>query len=313
MQIRSLLFVSLLYTNSLIAGQMGLPYGPSVKTITPQPFTAIEVQFNVNMDLHTGYNQPLVVFHGDSRDLKCITTEVKNGKLYIHAPRGRPKYGPVSASIHTRYLNGFEYHGKGTITAPHLKANLVSLRLDNQGKTTLNGIVRLGEIHLKGSGYTEINGATSPRLSVYMCDHAKLKITGIVALRHIKMTGDTWFSARWIKNPTLTVRLHDKAYLQLAGIVNKMDVKLTDASRFNGRYLRPRRSYVKTFGMSVAEIITVSRQHTLASDSSDIFYYGLPHMKTDFMAHEGSVLDTRTLNAPFVEEPTVYNKDVARG
>ena len=87
-----------------------------------------------------------------------------------------------------------------------------------------------------------------------------------------------------------------------------MEVELWNHADFNGRYLRASRAFVKTHDNSVAKISAVRRQHTLASDASDIYFYNLPEMRTDFMAYDGAVLDMRDWNLLCEQEYTIYNK-----
>ena len=104
---------------------------------------------------------------------------------------------------------------------------------------------------------------------------------------------DGRLSLYWVKSRELTIRARGKSFIQLAGVVDKLDVELWGQAHFGGRYLRAMRSFVKTHNQSVAEISAVKRQHTLASDTSDIHFYNIPTMKADFMANNGAVLDMR--------------------
>jgi hypothetical protein len=282
---------------------------PQTKPCPIPAFTAVDVQGDINVDLHTGYARPAVTLSGDTRDLANIHLNVTpEGVLCITALKGAPRYGAVFANVRSRYLNGLVYHGNGQITGEHLRANLERVVIDNHGDTTLRGVVRLGHLDVRGSGYTQISGVTSPHLHVKIGDEAKVKLTGTAALRRLDMDGSSWFSLSWVKTPTLIVRSAGKAYIQLAGIVNKWDADLRDFSQVNARYLRARRAFVKTHDNSVARVSTTHHQHLLASDASDIREYNLPEMKTDFMAFDGAVLDMRAFNTAFVEEPTPYNK-----
>ena len=94
----------------------------------------------------------------------------------------------------------------------------------------------------------------------------------------------------------------------MAGIVGTLDMELQGSARFNGRYLRGTDVFAKTYDHSVADICVTKTQHTLASNSSNIYFHNLPKMKADFMAFDGAVLDMRDLSAPFLQEYTQYNK-----
>ena len=205
-------------------------------------------------------------------------------------------------------MNGLVYHGKGNISGEHLRANLERAVIDNQGSTVLRGTVLLGYLEVLGGGDTQISGVTSRRLHVKISGDSKLRLTGVAALKRLDMKGKSWFSLSWEKSPTLIVRACDKAYIEIAGIVNKLDGVIWNSAQLNTRYLRARRVYMKTHDYSVAQISATRHQHTLAMDASDIRFYNLPEMKTDFMVFDGAVLDMRAFDTAFVEEPTPYNK-----
>jgi len=315
---RLICLASLLLSQSVLAfgfksHPKSKPYQSIQKNEAVSKYTEILVNGNIDLRLRTGFSKSGVFLRGDKRDLDFVKFLVKDGALTLHVANGHPKYGPLSAELRTRYLNGFEYHGKGAISGHKLRANLVDLFIDNAGKTSLKGTIRLNRLRVIGKGETEINGVVSPMLHVKLSDAARLKLSGMARIRTIDMEGDSWFSLLWVKSTSMRVRLRDNAFLQLAGIANKVDAKVAGHARFNARYLRARRAFVKTCDNAVAEIVATRHQHTLATDSSDIRFYKLPKMKTDFMALDGSILDMRALNSPLVEEPTIYNKGVAQG
>ncbi len=291
----------------LIHGGYAKPQHSPAQTMPIPLFTAVKIHGNINVNLHTGYNKPALTLIGNPEDLANIKIEVVEGVLYLSLKDPALPYEPVSADIRTHYLNGLEYHGTGTITGEHLRANLERLLIDNHGSTTLKGTVLLSYVEIRGDGFTHISGVTSRHLHVKLAEHAKLQLTGFAALKHLEMQGSSWFSLAWVKTPTLIVCASDKAYIELAGIVNKLDAQLWNSAKFNARFLRARRAFVKTHDNSVAEIAATAHQHTLATDASDIRFYNLPDMKTDFMNFDGAVLDMRAFNTAFVEEPRAYD------
>src|SRR5262245_24068319 len=66
------------------------------------PFNNVAVEGRINVDLHTGYARPQVILHGNSNDLKQVSTNVANGKLLIKIAKGYPRYGLVRAEIRGR-------------------------------------------------------------------------------------------------------------------------------------------------------------------------------------------------------------------
>ena len=271
-------------------------------------FTRVKVKGHLNVSLHTSYSHPQVILRGDPRDLPFVITTVTNGVLHVTLGTGHPYYAGVDVEIHSHHLSAFEYHGVGTITAPNLHSSSLDLVLDNPGRTTIHGQIELRKLELKGGGYTEISGINSPYLQINIADQSTVRLAGVVNLATLDMRHGGRLSLYWVKSRQLIVRGADKAFIQLAGFTSQLDVELWGEAHFNGRYLRAQRAFVKTHGKSVADMSAVMRQHTLASDTSDIHFYNLPAMKADFMANNGAVLDMRDLGMPFLQENTPYNK-----
>ncbi len=271
-------------------------------------FGQVYVNGKFNVNLHTGYSHPAVILHGDPRDLTHVVTKVVSGILTITISRGYPLYGPILLDIHSSYLNAFEYHGQGMITGTKLNSGLLDLLIDNKGNTTLNGHISLRKLNAKGQGNITISGINSPYLELHLAGKTKVRLNGMANIASLDMKDSPRLSLFWVKSRELIIRARGKGFIQLAGIVNKLDVELWGESYFNGRYLRAKRSYVKTNDKSVADISTVSRQHTLANDKSDIHFYNIPTLKADFMGNEGAVLDMRDLGFRFDQEYTQYNK-----
>lgn len=271
-------------------------------------FTRVYVSGILNVSLHTGFAHPAVILHGDPRDLAYVTTRVVNGVLRIMLGAGYPQHGGIQVDVNSHYLNSFEYHGAGFVTGNRLHTRLLDLVIDNPSKSTFHGQIGLRKLDVKGGGYTEISGINSPYLMLNISGKSIVRLTGRVNLSSIDMQNDGRLSLYWVKSRELMVRARGKAFIQLAGLVDKLNVELWGNARFNGRYLRAERAFVKTHDKSVAEISAVKRQHTLASDASDIHFYNIPSMKADFMAYDGAVLDMRDLGLPFIQEYNQYNK-----
>ncbi len=307
----------ILISSLLLSGCPKSPHGPTTleapgarisQTRAQSDFTRIEVDGPFYVVLHTGARRPIVILKGDSRDLPAVITTVSDGKLHITIGSGYPKHGTIQAEIYTPTLTGFDYHGVGSIIGTRLHTGMLDLVLDNNGSTRLEGQLDLRRLDLRGTGTTDIAGINSPYLRIHLSGKPRVKLSGRMNVAALEVNNDARLSLYWIKSPVLTIRAFGQAFIQLAGVVEKLNVELWDNARFNGRYLRAKRAFVKTHDHAVAEMSAVSRQHTLASDTSDIHFYNLPTLRTDFMAKEGAVLDMRDLGSPYVEEYTDYNK-----
>ncbi|KTD07578.1 GIN domain-containing protein [Legionella jamestowniensis] len=271
-------------------------------------FNQVTVEGNVNVSLHTGYARPKLILHGDPTDLLQVKTVVTGSTLLIAVGKGYPRCGPITAEIRGRYLNGFNYRGAGTITGNNLRSGLMDLSIENPGRTTLGGKIFLRKLTVSGGGYTQISGVTSQNLQLSIQDNSKVQLSGIVNITRLNLDSNAWLGMNWIKSNALIVRAKGHSVVQLAGIVGKLDVELCEQAQFKGRYLRAGRAFVKTHDKAVAEISAVRRQHTLATDASDIYFYNIPSMKTDFMAYNGAVLDMRDWDLYAMQEYDRYNK-----
>ncbi|STX52834.1 Protein of uncharacterised function (DUF2807) [Legionella busanensis] len=285
-----------------------IPVGKTTQTRILPAFNDVFVQGKMNVSLHTGYAKSKVILRGDPRDLVQINMSVDNSRLFVSLLDAFPQHGPINIEIRTRHLNTFSYQGIGTITGPHLNSGLLDLFITNPGKTTLGGNINLGRLEVHGSSYVSINGIKSSNLQLVVTGNPTIQLSGVVNLSNLDLKGDANISLYWIKSDWLTIRGRGHSVIQLAGIVNKLDLELWGYAHFKGRYLRAKRLFAKTHQHAVAELLAIKRQHTLATDASDIYFYEIPDMKTDFMAFDGAVLDMRDLNSPFVEEYTRYNK-----
>jgi hypothetical protein len=268
---------------------------PSIKKQITENFTRVSVTGNLDVNLHTG------VLHSQ------VVPTVKDGILRVSLGKGYPHHGPMKVDISTHYLSSFTYRGKGTVTGMNLHSNALDVHIQNKGKTLLQGQLDVRNLDVTGPGYVQLNGVNSHLLQVKLAGKPHVQVVGTANLNSLDMKGTGWFSLYWVKSNRLKIRAKDDVFFQLAGITEILDVELWGKARFNGRYLRAMRSFVKTHDHSEADIATVARQHTFATDTSNIYFYNLPDMKADFMGCNGAVLDMREWGRPFMQEPTRYN------
>lgn len=270
----------------------------------------IDINGRFNVALHTGYKKPKIILKGYPEDLQQVAVKIQPGLLTIAKPAsGRLAQREISVEIRAHRLNVFKYRGGGVINGQQLYSDDLTLEIYNRGSTRLGGDIRLRKLVVGDHGNVQINGVNSKNLYLSLKDKARVALAGVVQLNYLNMSGQGFLSLYWVKSDRLNIRLREAAELQIAGIAKMLDVELWGHAKFHGRYLRAHRSFVKTHGRSLAEINTLARQHTLAADASDIYYYTIPELRQDFMAYQGSVLDMRDWNLPDLEEYTMYNKD----
>lgn len=285
------------------------PEGKRIEQIKSVPsFAHVNIKGLFDVNLKGGYARPQVILRGDPRDLAGTTVSVRNQTLLVHLGEGYPDFGRITVEIHAKNIQSFSYQGTGVINISRINTPSLDLFIDNKGKTTIKGGIGLRKVDIKGGGYTQIDTIYGNQIELSLAGNSKMQLTGKADIRKIELSEGAFLSFYWVNSKNLCIRAKGESFLQLAGIAERMNVELFDKAHFNGRYLRAKRAFVKTFGQSRAEISAVNRQHTLASDGSDIYFYNIPEMRADFMAFNGSVLDMRDWRMPFLQEYDRYNK-----
>ena len=281
---------------------------PITQTRTFQNFSQVIVKGPINVNLHTGSKRSQVILHGAAEDLTQVSTRLKYNTLDVQVGEGYPHYGALTIDIYTPRLNAFTFDGVGVIKGIGITTQYLDLSITNTESATFSGKINLHRLAVYGPGIVRISDVTGQNIQVIMVGNPNIQIVGMMNFGLLDLRGDGFFSAYWVKSDRLVIKEHGNVHLQLAGVAKVLEVTLWDHADFNGRYLRAYRAFVKTHGHATAKISAVRRQHTLASEASDIYYYNLPEMKTDFMAFNGSVLDMRDWNLYYEQEYTRYNE-----
>lgn len=301
MLIRSLFICSLLtvlsacsHHQSATPAMLTSKSSHSIQKTTPiMHFHKVDVKGQINVNLHTGYKKPSLTLYGDPLDLEHVKIQVLAGRLCIELPKDYPKHGAVTVDIKGQYLNAFSYKGAGLVKGRHLRSSALKLSLDNNGKTILGGQLGIQSLYVSGTGETDLSGISSRSMQIITKGKPNIRLNGKANLTSLTIDGGGTLAFYWLDSPSLTVRAHGCATTHLAGITDRLNVELWGCSKFKGRFLRAKRSFVKTHDVALAEITTLNKQHSLARDGSDIYYYKKPNMQTDFMAYDGAVLDMR--------------------
>ncbi|HBI21485.1 MAG TPA: hypothetical protein DDY37_02695 [Legionella sp.] len=275
----------------------------------PMPsFTRVAINGNIDVTLHTGCPHTAVVLRGNPQDKSAVQMTVNHGLLRLTLRKSDPHHDRVHADICTHYLTQWVYRGTGTVVGSNIRSGMLDATIDNQGSTVLQGQIAVRHLTIKGTGFTQINGVTGHGLTINVAGKPRIQLAGVMDVVALNMRGDGWVSLYWIKSQSLKIRAHGKGFVQMAGVVDMLDLELWDSARFNGRYLRGDHVFAKTHDRAVADISVLKRQHTLALNSSNIYFHNIPDMKADFMANAGAVLDLREWELPFMEEHTRYNR-----
>lgn len=272
--------------------------------IRSRGFDQVKVEGTLNVTLHTGSKKPNIILKNAGCDVRV---EQIGSEVIIHR-NASPNIRPVEVVIMVPTLSRFEFDGYGTVIGKNIHSNLLDLSIKNPHKTVLSGRINLRNLTVSGPGYVEINGVVSNHLRVRMFGNPHVNLRGNTRLAYLDIEGKGVFSLKSISSYYLTLKARSNVSFELAGTVNTLDVELFGNSQFHGRYLKAVRAFVKTHQHSLAEVSALNRQHTLASDASDIYFYDIPELKADFMAYNGAVLDMRDWHEQETEEYTDYNK-----
>ncbi|MFA5958992.1 MAG: DUF2807 domain-containing protein [Tatlockia sp.] len=276
-------------------------------------FNRIAVKGKINVSLHTGAKNARLVLHGDPRDLQHVSSRVVNNILRIRVAGGYPRYGEISTEIFSQYLNGFDYTGAGTITGNRIHSGLLDLGINNPGQTKLAGSMVLRKLSAAGGGNIELHGVRTRLLLLKIEGKTKVQLAGVISLSRLDLNGDGLLSMYWVKSDRLEICSRGHTFIQLGGVVDRLDVELWDSAHFNGRFLRAKSAFIKTHGKSIADITVLKHQHTLALDTSNIYFYKIPQTKADFMAFDGAVLDMRDWNRFDLRDYDRYNSRSSAG
>lgn len=280
-------------------------------------FTKVYIEGPFDVRLHTHADQkPSLKMRASVRDLKKIRTTVKDGVLYVmlaskkdyfYVGKKRYKARVAQLDINIPKFHALTYRGEGVVKGRKIKAAPFDLWIQNPKTTSLSGWIDLRHLTVVGPGHTTVSGLHSRSLSVMLEGDPEVELSGRANLRSIDINGSPRFSLHWIKSGDLVIRAKGDGQLQLAGVVNRIDGVFSGRTHFDARYLRVKEAFIKTNDEAVADVSVTENQHALARDKSDIYYYNLPPLKTDFMARNGAVLDMRPDALKMVQPYTIYN------
>lgn len=265
----------------------------------PDNFDQIYVRGKVMLTLHTGARRPWLTIHGDTRDLEHIEWSVKKDTLRVHLESGYPKHGQVTVDIGAKKLKMFMYRGKGNVIGRRLysqKMDVIILGKD-PSTTVLEGHMNLRHVVLRGSGKVLLkNSGTRQAMDLTAMGKVKVKLVGTVNMQELTLVDKSSLILPNLRTKKLKVTMDDYARVKVAGSVQWAEMDLDGYSRFYGKTLRMKEAFVKTHAYARAYISVSEKQHTLATDNSNIYYYSKPTYNDNFMGKNGSVLNLSSSN-----------------
>lgn len=253
-------------------------------------FSAVDVDGNINVVLKSLRKGSNVVLQGDSRDLPYVTTEIKDGKVFIMAPHA-PKYGPITAVVSVTQLNHFAFSGDGNVSGKGLRASMMDMQLFINGKVDLSGKLGIRDLSVTGTNKITLKGVSSRNLNISMNGDVDVKMQGVANLQTMKYSGKGKLALHWVDSPDLEVMGFGEAKVHLAGVARYFHAVTHDKSLLDARYLRVEKAYVKARDFSMIRLTPVNEFNAYATEHGRIYYYEIPKAKIDFMAQNGSVLN----------------------
>lgn len=265
--------------------------------VSPQAFNRLEVNGAMDLHLHSAARKPWFTMHGDTRDLRNIVWKVKAKTLQISLDSRFPKHGPLTIELGTQELQAIAYHGKGNVSGQRLHFNYLDLDIANSKQTQLTGRLNLHRAELSDKGSVIIRDHSNHAMHLILRDRVHVKVVGKTAPNKIEMSDSSFLNLPHVHTKDLQIAMQNETCAILSGNVDWALIKLSGRARFNGRFLHAREMFVKTNHRSLALIYVVKRQHALAVDDSNIYYYHLPTYVNNFMENNGAILD---LGAEFI-------------
>jgi hypothetical protein len=305
---RFFILLFLIFTKSIFAAEavVVVPVKKVSQTIALSSFNHISVTGLLNVQLHSG-STPKVILKGQSEDLAKVLVKVEAGQLRVLFP-GHPRPCGIDVVIYAPDICVLRYKGKGSIRGRHLRLKNLKMIIDNQGPTSIQGRIGLRKLVVQNTGFVRVDGINSSYLNLLLVKNAHVALTGSLYLSSLNLSGNGTLFVHGLRSKNILVRARDRAVIALAGRVTRLDVELWGKATFRGRYLYALDTFVKTHNLARAEINTLERQHVLALDASDIYFYHIPMINASFMGDDGSVLDMRDWRSYIHDDYNLYNK-----
>jgi hypothetical protein len=130
-------------------------------------FTAVDSSGAFNVDIVCQKDRGVTV-EGDDNLLPLITTEVKNGTLYLDSSKGYSSKKPIMVHISVPDINALTSSGAGEFTVKNLKND--AMKFDTSGAATINvaGETKTLKIKMSGAGSVQAGDLKAVDVDVTM-------------------------------------------------------------------------------------------------------------------------------------------------
>lgn len=264
----------------------------TTREISTGSFDRVVIKGPMDVNVISGIPENDVRLIGRTQDMNRVKTKVEKNTLTITMRSSSAAKPRLLVVIRARNIYDMRYSGSGHVEAIGLNSPWFNADLNATGKVDLSGKhLYLSQLDLHGSGDINLHNVHSKNLMIISKGSDRVTLSGEVDVNKIRMDGTSCVKILWVKSSVLEIRGKGKSYLELAGNIGTLDVILRDQAYFNGRYLRTHFAYVKTYDSSRADLQVTKVQNTLASQSSNIYYYKTPKYVGTHMDDSGAVLD----------------------
>ncbi len=294
------------------------PLSPAARQTTAlAPFSALRIVGDLDVEIVGGKRRHTLAIPQLQRP---VYAKVSNHTLYLCAnPEctrkeigkflGWPQAQRNSlVLVYMDDLSYLYYSGKGALTGINLKSDGLTLALENQGATVLEGMqLPLHHLYSHGSGDVKISSVATPSMDIELGGHSHVRLSGVSRLDHLSYHGEGRLYMNWLDSCRLQISGYGNAQAYLAGVVQDMHVVLTQHALLDARYLRAQDIAVNTRGSARADVWARGSLTALAGEQSNIYYYRLPDLLNDYQRGNGAVLPMMGLDLAVMRFPSAVH------
>ncbi len=168
-------------------------------------FTSISLSGSGQLRVEQGDAESLTIAADDNL-LPLLTSEVKDGRLYLGVKRGasiRPSK-PVVYTVKVKTLEGVDLSGSGDIDLKNIEGKRLDVDVSGSGSVTAAGKVERLGLHISGSGKAKTEGLACQTATVSITGSGNVVVAAGEALE-VKITGSG--SVEYVGDPKVTKRI----------------------------------------------------------------------------------------------------------
>src|SRR5262245_8160137 len=152
------------------------------------PFDSMELICHGSIQVQSQGQEGLEI-SGDDNILPLITTEVKNGTLYIRSSKDYDPQGKLEIRVSVPDLKRFAFTGAGEANLSNIKNDRMEIVMTGAGSLTASGETKDADITLSGAGSVDaknlhainakVNSSGVGRVELYVTGQLDAKAAGI--------------------------------------------------------------------------------------------------------------------------------------